>query len=291
MAIMDDSRSVKVYLREIGQTDLITVKQEIELAAKIKKGDKKARDLMIRANLRLVVKIAHDYARYGLPLLDLISEGNIGLMKAVERFDPKKGGKLSTYAAWWIKQAIKRALANQSKTIRLPAHLVDKIAKMRRVERSLAEKYGRDPTEQELAKALGVSPRVISHWQTVSLRPASLDAPIGDGDGAELGEIVGDDKVRSPFEEINDVQLKTEMESLLDRLDKREREILKYRFGLRDVKEETLEDVGKRFKITRERVRQIQNAAIAKLRDMMEENERITALPENEMRPARRKVA
>jgi len=288
---MDDSRSVKVYLREIGQTDLITVKQEIELAAKIKKGDKKARDLMIRANLRLVVKIAHDYARYGLPLLDLISEGNIGLMKAVERFDPKKGGKLSTYAAWWIKQAIKRALANQSKTIRLPAHLVDKIAKMRRVERSLAEKYGRDPTEQELAKALGVSPRVISHWQTVSLRPASLDAPIGDGDGAELGEIVGDDKVRSPFEEINDVQLKTEMESLLDRLDKREREILKYRFGLRDVKEETLEDVGKRFKITRERVRQIQNAAIAKLRDMMEENERITALPENEMRPARRKVA
>jgi RNA polymerase primary sigma factor len=137
-----DSKTIKIYLREIGQTDLITPQQEIELAARIKKGDAKARAHMIEANLRLVVKIANDYARYGLPLLDLISEGNIGLMKAVERFDPKKGGKLSTYAAWWIKQGIKRALANQSKTIRLPAHLVDKIAKMRRDRTSLAGKVG-----------------------------------------------------------------------------------------------------------------------------------------------------
>jgi RNA polymerase primary sigma factor len=272
-----DSRTVKIYLREIGQTPLLTRQQEVDLAKKIKKGDKKARSLMIRANLRLVVKIAHDYARYGLPLLDLVSEGNIGLMKAVERFDPKKGGKLSTYAAWWIKQGIKRALANQSKTIRLPAHLVDKISKMRRTEHKLTEKYGREPTREELGNALGVSALVIGHWQTVSLKPTSLDAPISADDAGEFGEIIGDDKVILPFDQINDDQLREEVTGLLDRLDRREREILKYRYGLRGVREETLEDVGKRFKITRERVRQIQNEAIAKLRVMMEQNERVHA--------------
>jgi RNA polymerase primary sigma factor len=281
MNMESDSKTVKIYLREIGQTALLTRKQEVELAAKIKKGNKEARQLMIRANLRLVVKIAHDYARYGLPLLDLISEGNIGLMKAVDRFDPKKGGKLSTYAAWWIKQAIKRALANQSKTIRLPAHLVDKIAKMRREEHRLTERYGREPTETELARSLGVEPSVISHWQTVSLKPTSLDAPISEGDAGEFSEIIGDDRARLPFDEMNDVQLRDEMEELLDRLDKRERDILKYRYGLRGAQEETLEDVGKRFKITRERVRQIQNEAIEKLRAMMEENERVRVPMEN----------
>jgi RNA polymerase primary sigma factor len=271
----DEGKNIKIYLKEIGQTPLLTPKQEVELAAKIKRGDKKARDLMIRSNLRLVVKIAHDYARYGLPLLDLISEGNIGLMKAVERFDPKKGGKLSTYAAWWIKQAIKRALANQSKTIRLPAHLVDKISRMRKVDHRLAEKLGRDPTVEELAREMNVAATVVGHWQTVALRPASLDAPIGNGDSAEFGEIIGDEKATSPYDQINDIQLKQEVEQLLDVLDRREREILKFRYGLRGVREETLEDVGKRFKITRERVRQIQNAAIGKLRDMMDENARV----------------
>jgi RNA polymerase primary sigma factor len=266
---------MKVYLREIGQTELLTPQQEIELAARIKKGDEKARQLMVRANLRLVVKIAHDYARYGLPLLDLISEGNIGLMKAVERFDPKKGGKLSTYAAWWIKQGIKRALANQSKTIRLPAHLVDKISKLRRMEHKLAEEFRREPTTDELAAELGVAPSVVGHWQTVSLKPASLDAPIGDGDGAEFGDIIGDDKAKNPYDQINDGQLRTELETLLDKLDEREREILMMRYGLRDHQVETLEDVGAKFNITRERVRQIQNAAIAKLREMMDENERV----------------
>ncbi len=273
-----DTKTMKIYLREIGQTELLTPQQEIELAAKIKKGDEKARQLMVRANLRLVVKIAHDYARYGLPLLDLISEGNIGLMKAVERFDPKKGGKLSTYAAWWIKQGIKRALANQSKTIRLPAHLVDKIAKLRRAEHRLAEEFGREPTTEELATELGVSPSVVGHWQTVSLKPASLDAPIGEGDGAVFGEIIGDEKARTPYDQINDAQLLHELEGLLDELDHREREILMMRYGLRGHAVETLEDVGARFNITRERVRQIQNSAIAKLREMMEENERVEAV-------------
>ncbi|MBP7829907.1 MAG: sigma-70 family RNA polymerase sigma factor [Kiritimatiellae bacterium] len=266
-----EDKGIKIYLREIGQTALLTREDEVKLARRIKRGDEEARQLMIRANLRLVVKIAHDYAQYGLPLLDLISEGNIGLMKAVERFNPRKGGKLSTYAAWWIKQSIKRALANQSKTIRLPAHLVDKIARMRRAERAFAQKKGRDPTETELAKAVGVSVATIRMWQTVSLRPASLNAPIGDEDSAEYGDIIGDDRNVSPVDDLSDRQLKGEIEGLLDRLSKREREILMYRYGLRGVKEETLEVVGRRFKITRERVRQIQNAAVLRLRQMLEE--------------------
>ena len=271
----NDTKTLKIYVREIGQTPLLTPAQEVELAAKIKKGDENARQLMVRANLRLVVKIAHDYASYGLPLLDLISEGNIGLMKAVERFDPKKGAKLSTYAAWWIKQGIKRALANQSKTIRLPAHMVDKIAKLRRVENKLTEEFGREPTTDELAAELGVLPAVVAQMQTVALKPASLDAPIGDGAGAEFGDLIGDDKARTPYDLINDFHLRNELDCLLDELDEREREILMLRYGLRDRPIETLEVVGTKLNITRERVRQIQNSAIAKLREMMEENESV----------------
>src|ERR1700748_1297966 len=166
MAGEDSDTGIKIYLREIGQIPLLTPQEEIELAARIKKGDREARALMIKANLRLVVKIAHDYANLGLPLLDLISEGNIGLMKAVERFDPAKGGKLSTYAAWWIKQSIKRALANQSKTIRLPVHLVDKISKMRRVSLQLQEEFGREPTDEELGEELAMSPSKIAQLRT-----------------------------------------------------------------------------------------------------------------------------
>src|SRR6202142_3222514 len=170
----ESENGIKIYLREIGQIALLTPKDEIRLAARIKKGDKQARADMIKANLRLVVKIAHDYSNLGLPLLDLISEGNIGLMKAVERFDPKKGGKLSTYAAWWIKQSIKRALANQSKTIRLPVHLVDKIAKVKRLAMAMSEELGREPTDDELAEEVGISAAKLSQLRTVSIRPASL---------------------------------------------------------------------------------------------------------------------
>src|ERR1700744_4379231 len=171
----DGDSGIKISLREIGQTPLLTREEEVKLARKIKRGDQAARQHMIKANLRLVVKIAHDYSNYGLPLLDLISEGNIGLMKAVERFDPKKGGKLSTYAAWWIKQSIKRALANQSKTIRLPVHLVDTISKMRRTALKLQEVFGREPTDEELAEEMGMSASRVAQMRTAAIRPASLD--------------------------------------------------------------------------------------------------------------------
>jgi RNA polymerase primary sigma factor len=183
---------VRIYLREIGRIPLLTPKEEIDLAARIKNGDREARTLMIKANLRLVVKIAHDYVNLGLPLLDLVSEGNIGLMKAVQRFDPRKGAKLSTYAAWWIKQAIKRALANQGRTIRLPVHVLEKVSKMRRVSLQMGDERGREPTDEELADELGISRRKVSEFKTASTRPSSLNSPIGDDVSMELGETVGD---------------------------------------------------------------------------------------------------
>jgi RNA polymerase primary sigma factor len=277
----EGENGIKIYLREIGQIALLTPKDEIRLAARIKKGDKAARAQMIKANLRLVVKIAHDYSNFGLPLLDLISEGNIGLMKAVERFDPKKGGKLSTYAAWWIKQSIKRALANQAKTIRLPVHLVDKISKMKRAGHKLSEQLGREPTDQELADVLGVTRAKVAQLRTISVRPASLDAPIGDDDATEFSEIVGDEAALTPFELLRDKTLRQEVRDILEELDPREAEILTLRFGLDGSKPKTLEEVGRRFKVTRERVRQIQNIALTKLRHVMEKQDRPQAVSRN----------
>jgi RNA polymerase primary sigma factor len=284
MAINRDRESengIKIYLREIGQVKLLTPQDEIDLAAKIKKGDKKARAQMIKANLRLVVKIAHDYSNLGLPLLDLISEGNIGLMKAVERFDPKKGGKLSTYAAWWIKQSIKRALANQAKTIRLPVHLVDKISKMKRASHVLSEKLGRDPTDQELADKLDMPVAKVAQLRTISVRPASLDAPIGDDDATEFSEIVGDENAMTPFELLRDKTLRNDISEVLTELDPREADILTMRFGLDGNKPKTLEEVGRKFRVTRERVRQIQNIALTKLRRIMDKQDRPSAISRN----------
>ena len=229
---------------------------------------------MIRSNLRLVVKIAHDYSNLGLPLLDLISEGNIGLMKAVERFDPAKGGKLSTYAAWWIKQSIKRALANQSKTIRLPVHLVDKISKMRRVSLQMSEELGREPTDEELAEEVGLSLSKVSQLKTVSIRPASLDAPISDDDSTEFGEIVGDEEAQTPFEMLRDQNLRSEVSDLIAVLDEREKKIIFSRFGLDGGRPKTLEEVGKKFGVTRERIRQLQNIALLKLRRALQKKEK-----------------
>ena len=273
--------NLQLYLQEIGKTALLTPKEEVQLARRIRKGDKAARDHMISANLRLVVKIAHDYKDFGLPLLDLISEGNIGLIKAVERFDPRKGGKLSTYAAWWIKQSIKRALANQSKTIRLPVHLVDKISKMRRTAMALTEELGREPTDEELAMELQIPTNKVAHLKSVSVRPTSLDAPIGeDGDSSTFGEIVGDDNAVSPFESLRERSLNSDLKSMVDSLEPREAEIIRLRFGLEGSNELTLEEVGRKFKVTRERVRQLQNIALSKIRKAFSANETQRSLEE-----------
>jgi RNA polymerase primary sigma factor len=266
----DGDTAFKLYLREIGQVKLLTMEEEIELAARIKKGDKKAREQMIKANLRLVVKIAHDYEGFGLPLLDLISEGNIGLMKAVERFDPSKGGKLSTYGSWWIKQSIKRALANQSKTIRLPVHLVDKISKMRRVALKLQEVFGREPTDEELAEELGMTSTRVAQMRTAAIRPASLDAPIGDDESNNYSEIIADENADTPYEQLEEQTVTRMLQEMVKTLDPREATILRYRFGLDGGSEKTLEEVGEKFGVTRERVRQIQNIALNKLRRMIE---------------------
>src|SRR5437660_2759804 len=271
----DSDTAIKLYLREIGQVKLLTPQEEIELAARIKKGDKRAREQMIKANLRLVVKIAHDYEGLGLPLLDLINEGNIGLMKAVERFDPAKGGKLSTYGAWWIKQSIKRALANQSKTIRLPVHLVDKISKMRRTAMKLQEVLGREPTDEELAEELGMTASRVAQLRTAAIRPASLDAPIGDEDSNNFSEVVQDENAATPYQELEEKTVSAMLQEMVKTLDSREATILRYRFGLDGGSEKTLEEVGQKFGVTRERVRQIQNIALAKLRKMIEKLEAV----------------
>jgi len=269
----DGDSAIKLYLREIGKVPLLTPEEEIDLAARIKKGDKKAREHMIKANLRLVVKIARDYEGIGLPLLDLISEGNIGLMKAVERFDPAKGGKLSTYGSWWIKQSIKRALANQSKTIRLPVHLVDKISKMRRVAMQLQEEFGREPTDEEIADELGITAGRVAQMRLAAIRPASLDAPIGDDDSNNFSEIVQDENATSPYENLEEKTVTGMLQEMVTTLDAREETILRYRFGLDGGSEKTLEEVGQKFGVTRERIRQIQNIALRKLRRMIEKLE------------------
>jgi RNA polymerase primary sigma factor len=258
------------YLREIGDIPLLNRADEQRLGKRIKRGDRAAREQMIRANLRLVVKIAHDYAGLGLPLLDLISEGNIGLMKGVERFDPSRGTKFSTYGAWWIKQSVRRALANQSKTIRLPVHLVDKLAKMRRIAIQLFDELGREPTDEELAKECGVSAAKISQLRRVSMRPTSLNAFVGDEADAELGDLIADETAVMPGRDLESRNLIKQLRSVLHVLDERERAILSLRFPLTDETPPTLEQIGKKFKVTRERIRQIQNVALKKLRTALE---------------------
>lgn len=265
----ESQNSIKIYLNEISQTALLTREQEVELAAKIQAGDEAAREQMIKANLRLVVKIAKDYSNYGLPLVDLISEGNMGLMKAVERFDPEKGGKLSTYAAWWIKQSIKRALANQSKTIRLPVHMVDKIARMRRVAVVLTEEIGREPTTEELAEELGLPIKKVALLKRASMRPTSLDAPIGEGESTTYADLIGDEHASNPMDELDNKNLHGELDDLLGLLDDRESQIIDARFGLNGTTPMTLEEVGREFGVTRERIRQLQNLALTKMRNAL----------------------
>jgi RNA polymerase primary sigma factor len=279
MATETNDTAMKIYLREIGRTPRLTPQQEIELAAKIRNGDRKARALMISSNLRLVVTIAQDYANLGLPILDVISEGNIGLMTAVDRFDPSKGAKLSTYAAWWIRQSIKRALSNQSKTIRLPVHLGDKISKMRRVALQMSEELGREPTDDELAEEVGIASAKVSQLKTASIRPASLEAPISDDDSTEFGESVGDEEARTPFELLRDKDLQKNVGGLLEVLDAREKKIISQRFGFEGGARKTLNEIGKKLGVSRERIRQLENIALSKLRRALSQKEGPIGLP------------
>ncbi len=274
MSKFEPDNNLRIYLREISKTELLTSAEEVELAERIKLGDKKARAHMIRANLRLVVKIAQDYANYGLPLSDLISEGNIGLMKAVERFDPNKGGKLSTYGSWWIKQSIKRALANQSKTIRLPVHMVDKIARMRRISNLLTEELGRAPSQEELSEELGIPRRKLALLEAAAARPTSLNAPVHEGESSEVSDIIGDEKAISPHDALESKNMHSELDELLQILDEREHRIIDARFGLDGKTPMTLEEVGVEFGVTRERIRQVQNIALEKMRKALTKKER-----------------
>lgn len=261
------------YLRDAIEVPLLTVEEEIELARRIQKGDEAAREHMIRANLRLVVKISREYEGFGLPLLDLINEGNMGLMKAVERFDPAKGGKLSTYAAWWIKQSIRRALTNQSKTIRVPSHTLEKMWAMRRVADRYEKELGRQPTAAELASETGMRLKRVVEIQNAALAPASLDAPLGDADSSSLSEIVADTVNEDPAVDLARRDLQQLVSELVPRLPERERVILQQRFGLGDSGKLTLRSIGRRFGVTRERIRQLQNLALQKLRVLIQQRE------------------
>ena len=259
-----------LYIREIGQTPLLTSAKEMELAARIKTGDSEAREQMIKANLRLVVKIARDYENCGLPLLDLVSEGNMGLMIAVGRFDPAKGAKLSTYASFWIKQSIRRALANQARTIRLPVHVIDKLLQIRRAQAQSWLNKGRDSTNEELSDKLNISAQSIASFREASVAPSSLDALIGDENSHTFSEIVPDEKERSPYQQLEAKTESSMVREVIKELNLREQAILEARFGLDDSEPQTLDDVGKTFGLTRERIRQVQEMAMAKLRRKIE---------------------
>jgi RNA polymerase primary sigma factor len=265
---------IRLYMREIGQVPLLTIQEEITLAKRIKRGDAAARDHMIRANLRLVVKIARGYENYGLPLLDLISEGNIGLMKAVERFDPAKGAKLSTYAAWWIKQSIKRALADQGKTIRLPVHVVDKLFHIRKVEVQLVELLGREPTDAEIAEEIGLKTSQVRDYRKASIAPTSLDAKLGDDDTNRFADIVADPNATAPYQGAVEESDNAILGEVIRTLSPREQTILQLRFGLKGNDEKTLEEVGEQFGVTRERIRQIQDEALRKLKKRIQQRDR-----------------
>jgi RNA polymerase primary sigma factor len=254
------------YLHQIGRFPLLTPQQEIALAKKIRAGDTSARDEMIQSNLRLVVTIAQDYVNLGLALADLTSEGTIGLTKAVERFDPAKGARLSTYAAWWIKQSIKTALSNQVKTIRLPIHLTEKISKVRRFAFELANDLGREPTDDELAEEVGLPAGRVAELRDGFARPASLDAPIDDGELIGLGEIIADEQAHTSYDLLRDRDLRAHLKTALRELDARERKIVLQRFGLDGGQPKTLDQIGELIGLTRERIRQLQSSAVSKLR-------------------------
>ena len=257
---------VRMYLKEIGQIKLLTMQEELDLADRILEGDEQAKTILAEANLRLVVSIAKRYVGRGMLFLDLIQEGNIGLMKAVDKFDVTKGYKFSTYATWWIRQAITRAIAGQARTIRVPVHMVETINKLARIQRQLTLELNREPTEQELAKKMNVSIDKIREIYKISQEPVSLETPIGEEDDSHLGDFIKDERNMSPEEYATNEMLKDEIADVLLTLTEREEKVIRLRFGLEDGKSRTLEEVGQMFGVTRERIRQIEAKALRKLR-------------------------
>ena len=257
---------VKMYLKEIGKVNLLEPAQEIELAKQMADGDENAKKRLAEANLRLVVSIAKRYVGRGMTFLDLIQEGNLGLIKAVDKFDYSKGYKFSTYATWWIRQAITRAIADQARTIRIPVHMVETINKLTRVSRQLVQELGREPTHDELAKELGMSVDKVREISKISQEPVSLETPIGEEEDSHLGDFIPDDDAPAPSDAASFVLLKEQLVDVLKTLTPREEKVLRLRFGLDDGRQRTLEEVGKEFNVTRERIRQIEAKALRKLR-------------------------
>ncbi len=257
---------VRMYLKEIGKVPLLTAEEEIEIAKRLEDGDESAKQKLAEANLRLVVSIAKRYVGRGMLFLDLIQEGNLGLIKAVEKFDYRKGFKFSTYATWWIRQAITRAIADQARTIRIPVHMVETINKLIRVSRQLLQEYGREPTPEEIAKEMGISEAKVREIIKIAQEPVSLETPIGEEEDSHLGDFIPDDDAPAPAEAASFTLMKEQLMDVLDTLTPREEKVLRLRFGLDDGHQRTLEEVGKEFNVTRERIRQIEAKALRKLR-------------------------
>ncbi len=260
------SDSVRMYLKEMGKYPLMTAEQEVECAKKIEQGDVAAKEELAEANLRLVVSIAKKYLGRGMSFLDLIQEGNIGLMKAVERFDYRKGYKFSTYATWWIKQAITRAIADQARTIRIPVHMVDTINKVMRAQRELLNELGREPELEEIAERMGLTSEKVNEVLKLAQEPVSLETPIGEEEDSHLGDFIQDEHIATPVQAATNTLLREKLIEVMDSLSDREKKVLIMRYGLDDGKERTLEEVGKEFNVTRERIRQIEAKALWKIK-------------------------
>jgi RNA polymerase primary sigma factor len=281
--------SLQLFLRNIGKTRLLTAQEEVALAKRIERGELAAKERMVEANLRLVVSIAKRYRNQGLPFLDLIQEGTIGLVRAAEKFDHRRGYKFSTYATWWIRQAVARALADKSRTIRIPVHIVERLNKISRAERRLVTELGRDPTSEEIAEVTGIDPEEVDSIKRSARAPISLEKPVGDDDGSEFGQFIADDQAESPYELAVEALTKQALRRAMDNLSYRERRVLELRYGLGDKQPCTLDEVGRTFNVTRERIRQIENGSLRKLQ-ILPEAQQLRANVENPppSMPARR---
>ena len=262
--------SLQLFLKDIGKVRLLTAQEEVDLAQRIERGDLDAKQKMVESNLRLVVSIAKNYRNQGLPFLDLIQEGTLGLVRAAEKFDYRKGFKFSTYATWWIRQAIARALADKARTIRIPVHVVEKLNKIGRAERKLVTELGREPTPEEIAEATGIDPEEVDSIKRSAQAPVSLEKPVGDEEESEFGQFIADERAESPYERAAEILTKEALREALENLSYRERRVLELRYGLGGEHPRTLDEVGRTFNVTRERIRQIENQCLNKLPSLAE---------------------